>query len=145
MRVPGEMHGFFNLLRRQSSMSSSQCAHQQSRQFGRAGTFIIQNVRILVENNLIARRRLRREAGLIAHCSGWNKECGLFAENFCNAFLQAVDGRILTKDIVADLRLRHSLSHSRGRLGDGVASQVNGKCKTHGTLELLPEANNRPC
>ena len=39
--------------------------------------------------------------------------------------LEQLDGRVVAEDVVADLRLGHRPPHRRGRLGDGVGTQVD--------------------
>jgi hypothetical protein len=61
-------------------------------------------------------------ANLIAHRSGWNKQRGFFVEEFRRAFLQPIDGRVFTINVVANFGIGHSAAHGGGGFGDCIAS-----------------------
>jgi len=64
-------------------------------------------------------RHQRDEVGL---GTAGHKQAGLEAQLVCEPFLQRIDGRVISVDIVADLRAQHGFTHSCRRLRDGVAA-----------------------
>src|SRR5262249_59920066 len=56
---------------------------------------------------------------------GRDEQGRLLAEQPGDALLQAVDGRVLAEDVVADLRGGHGGAHARRRTGGRVAAEVD--------------------
>src|ERR1700756_6002665 len=73
--------------------------------------FVPDDMRFLADNDVIAGPCEDLEADLICHRAARHKKCRLFAEQFGDAFLQPVDGRVLAILVVAHRRHRHRLAH----------------------------------
>ena len=62
---------------------------------------------------------------LVAHGAGGDKKGGFLAGKLRRQLLQAVDGGVVTIDIVPHRGLGHGPAHLRGGLGDGVAADID--------------------
>src|SRR5574341_1877713 len=87
--------------------------------------FVDKRVRFISNNHLIATATVREERDEIPHRPTRDKERGLFAHSFRGNFFQAIDGRVLTKNVITAFGACHRLSHLRRGEGYGVATQVN--------------------
>ena len=56
---------------------------------------------------------LGENARQVTHRTRRHEQRGFTPENFGGAFLKFIDGGILDKDVVADLRIRHRTPHFR--------------------------------
>ena len=107
----------------------------------RRGALLVEDdVRLGVEEDLVAAARERPDGGLVAHRAGREVEAGLLAEQAGGVFLQAQDGRVVSEDVVADLGLGHHATHLGRRLGNGVAAQVD---RLH-RFSFRPRGRRRP-
>ena len=67
----------------------------------------------------------RRQRQHVGHRPGRGEQRVLEAEHRSDPHLQLGDRRVLSVDVIADLRVRHRLTHPLGRPGDGVGAQVD--------------------
>ena len=95
-------------------------------QRGGAAGFVAQQVAAGAGQHHVAVAGERADRRLIGHRAARHEQCRRHAEALRGDRLQAVDGRILAVDVVADLGRGHRRAHRRGRAGDGVAPQVDG-------------------
>src|ERR1700733_2554112 len=65
------------------------------------------------------------DANLIAHRATGTEQCAVLTEPLRGLALQGVDGFILAKHIIADLRLHHGLQHGGAGTGHGVAAHID--------------------
>ena len=65
------------------------------------------------------------DGDLVAHGAGGNEDCGFAAEDFGGASFQAVDGGVLSVDVIADFGGGHGTAHFVAGQGNGVAAKVN--------------------
>src|SRR6516164_3146312 len=86
---------------------------------------VIEDVRPLFTNDLLAVPGVDLDRRLITHRSRGNKQASLTAEELGGVFLEAVNSWVLAINIIADVCLGHSATHRRRGTGDGVAAQVN--------------------
>ena len=104
-----------------------------------AAAFVLVGVRLLADDVLVAALAVRHHAQQVALGPGGHEHRRLLAQHLRRQRLQAVDGRILSVDIVADLGRSHRRAHGRRGTRDGIAAQVdffhraNGESATEGT------------
>ncbi len=92
---------------------------------GCAALLVFVGVRVLANQVFVAAGAMCHQRRKIALGSGHEEQRALEAEAFSGDRLQAVDRRIITIDIVADLRRSHRRAHCGGRAGHCVAAQVD--------------------
>ena len=68
---------------------------------------------------------MQADRQLVAHGAGGDEQRRFFPEQAGRHLLQPVDGRVLTEDVVADIRVHHRLTHGGRGLGHRVTAQVN--------------------
>lgn len=88
------------------------------------------------------------DGDLIAHHPRGNEECCFASEELSSVFLELIDRRIFTEDVVADFSLGHGATHRRCRLGDRIAAEVynllhNIKALTPAGTPLLSPLDGR--
>ena len=86
---------------------------------------VVDDVRAAVADDLVALARERTERDLVRHRPGGRPDGRFLAEQGGDPFLEAVDGRVVAEDVVADLRVVHGLAHAGAGLGDGIAPQID--------------------
>jgi hypothetical protein len=91
-------------------------------------------VRHLADQVFITTLAMRHQATQVALSAGGHIQRGIFAQHLCDAGLQRVHRRVVTKNIVTQRRSGHGRTHAGCGLGDGVAAQVNG---LHGASSLM--------
>ena len=94
-------------------------------QGGRAAGFVIVDVRIGIDQHLVARFGVPAHGQLVGHGAGSGVKGGRLAEEGRSLGLQCLHRRVIAKHIVADFRLGHGLAHGRGGFGHCVATQIN--------------------
>ena len=109
----------------EASVDALEQAHGCPGVGGDTATFVQINVRQLITDHFIARLRMHLDSDLIGHRAAGTEQGGLLAKEFGRLLLQGIDGGILTEDIVPHPRLQHCFEHLAGRLGDGVASNID--------------------
>src|SRR4029077_12644503 len=72
------------------------------------------------------RRRPAFDSEEITHAAGGDEERGFLFENFCGAFLQAIDGGVFAVDVFADFGFGHGAAHGGSWFCDGVAAEIDG-------------------
>ena len=87
-------------------------------------------MRVVADQHRVPGTGRRRDGRLVAHRSRSDEEGRLFAREFRRHLLQPIDGRIFSVDVVSDFGRGHRFSHRFGRLGDGVAAQID---RLHGS------------
>ena len=75
--------------------------------------------------HLLARTGERADGEHVAHRPGRHEERRLVAEHPRDPLLEPDDGGVLAVHVIADLGTRHRGAHLVGRLGQGVAAQVD--------------------
>ena len=85
-------------------------------------------MRLLADQVFIAAAAVRHQRRQIALRTGRKEQRALEAESLGRHRLQAVHGRIVAVDIIADLGRRHGGAHARRRPGHGVAAQIRQIC-----------------
>ena len=90
-----------------------------------AALLVEHDVRLGVQEDLVAAARERAHGRLVAHRAGGEVEAGLLAEQAGGVLLQADDRGVVAEHVVADLGLEHGAAHLRRRTRDGVAAQVD--------------------
>ena len=91
----------------------------------RAALLVEEDVRLGVQEDLVAALGVRAEGGLVAHRPRREVERRLLAEQLGGALLEAQDGGIVAEDVVVDLGLGHRLPHLGRRPRHRVAAQVD--------------------
>jgi len=92
---------------------------------GDGGALVVVGVGFCFDDNLVAWAGPGLDCHLVGHDAGGDEEGGLHPVEFGTHLLEAVDGRVLALDVVADLGLCHGLSHGGRGPGHCVASKVN--------------------
>ena len=90
-----------------------------------AAAFVLVGVRLLADDVLIAALAVRHHAEQIALGAGGHEHRRLLAQHLSRQGLQAVDGRILSVDIVANLGRSHRRAHGRRGTRNGITAQVD--------------------
>jgi hypothetical protein len=83
-------------------------------------------MRFLPHQELVAATAVRHESRKIALRSGRKEQRSIESKAFGGNGLQTIDGWIIAKHIIANLRRRHSGTHPGGWPRHGVAAQVDG-------------------
>ena len=91
----------------------------------RAAGLVVVNVAIDIAEQLVAGLRVRLDADLVRHGARRHEQGRFLAEQFGDAFFQAVDGGVFVEDVVADLGGVHGRAHAGRRPGHGVAAQID--------------------
>ena len=94
-------------------------------QHGSAALLVLVGMRILADEVFVAALAVAHQRREIALRAGREPECGLEAEALCRNSLQAVDGRVVAIDVIADLGSRHGCTHGGGRARHGIAAQID--------------------
>src|SRR5580658_6252532 len=81
----------------------------------------VDRMRGAMSDHLIARPAVHAQRNLVTHRTGRKEQCSFLAEQLGDHLLQRVDGRILKRLLVADLRLAHELAHRPCGARDGIA------------------------
>ena len=88
--------------------------------------FVSVGVRGLPDDVLIAALAMRHQSTQIALRSSRHEKRGFETQHACYFFLQGIDARVITKNVVAQRGVKHRLAHCSGGLGDGVTAKING-------------------
>ena len=92
---------------------------------GGAPAFVVEDVRIPVEDDLLAVTRLGEDGNQVALGAGGDEERRLFAREARRQLLETTDGRVFLPDVVADLGARHGLAHRRRRQRQRVGAEIH--------------------
>ena len=79
----------------------------------------------MFNNHFMSWIRLCTKTELIAERARGNEERSAFSNHGGADFLEPVDGRIFSINVVTYIGIRHRFAHGRRRLGDGIASEVD--------------------
>ena len=92
---------------------------------GMTGRLVDDEMVLAAGDRLLTAREVGHLGDEVAHRAARHEQAGLLAEQLGGAFLEGVDRRVVTEDVVADLGLGHRPAHGGRRVGDGVAAQVD--------------------
>jgi len=92
---------------------------------GGARAFVVEDVRIPVEDDLLAVTRLGEHANQVALCAGGDEERGLFAREARRQLLETTDGRVFLPNVVAHVGARHGFAHRRCRQRQCVGAEIH--------------------
>src|SRR5437867_3345194 len=90
-----------------------------------AGDLVVEDVRVEVEDDFLARARVAHDGDEVAHRARRDEEAGRLAQPFGGDRLQALDRRILLPHVVPDLGAGHRLAHLDRGEGQRVGAQVD--------------------
>ena len=90
-----------------------------------AADLVQDDVRALMNDDLVATLRMRPDRALVPHCPGRHEDRGFLPDDFGRQRFQSIDARVFVINVVADFSFEHGLTHRRGRACDGVASQID--------------------
>ena len=79
-------------------------------------------VRILADDDLVARSGVRFERELVGHRPARNEQRRLGTDQRRDALFECLDRWVLAVDVVTDLRVGHRLAHRLRRTGHGVGA-----------------------
>lgn len=91
-----------------------------------AACFVVVDVGVGVDEDLVAGVCEGAEGELIGHGARGGEEGGFLAEQIGDAGFEEMDGGVVAEDIVSDGGGGHDVAHGLGGLGDGVAAEING-------------------
>ena len=100
------------------------CTHVDSTQRREAAHLVVEYVRLRAHYGLVAALAVGQPRDQVGHRPACHVDSRLFTQPFCGHCLQLVHGRVLSKDVVAHLRLGDGFAHLHGRMGYGITSQV---------------------
>ena len=92
---------------------------------GMAGLLVRDHVGARSGDRLLSSSQVPQLRNEVRHRPAGDEEGGLLAEQLGGTFLQGVDRWVVAEDVVAQLGLVHGLPHGRGRVGDGVAAEID--------------------
>ncbi len=90
-----------------------------------ARPLVVQDVRVPVEDDLLAGPGLGEDGDQVALCPRGDEEGSLLARASRGQLLEAPDGGVFLPDIVADLGAGHRLPHGRGGQSERVGAKVD--------------------
>ena len=90
-----------------------------------ARALVVEDVRIAVEDDLLAVARLREHGDQVALGAGGDEERRFLAREAGRQLLEALDGRVFLPHVVADLGARHGLAHGRRRQRQRVGAEIH--------------------
>jgi hypothetical protein len=76
-------------------------------------------------DDLAATWHVGHDGDEVPHGARGNEEARLFTEQGCGTLLKGSNGRIVLKDVVADLRLGHGAAHFWGWMGHRVGAPID--------------------
>jgi hypothetical protein len=91
----------------------------------RRAALVVDRVRSLSDDHVVARPRLRRDGQLVAHRPARDEEGRLLAGDARDLLLERDDRGVVTEDVVPDGRAQHGLAHRWRRPGDRIAPEVD--------------------
>ena len=86
---------------------------------------IKKNMALVTQDHLVSARAVREHTDQVSHGAAGDKDRGFFSNAFCGNFLQTIDRRVFTEDVVSHFRPGHGVPHGVGRGRQGVASEVD--------------------
>ena len=110
-----------------------EAAELQLAEHGAAALLVEEDVRLGVQEDLVAALRQGVQRDLVGHRPGGAEERRLLAEQLGRLVLQAVDGRVVLEDVVPDLGLGHGAAHLGAGLRHRVAAHVDHTLHTLAT------------
>jgi hypothetical protein len=116
---------FAHLLGRQEAAFGFHRPHLDSPDERRAPDLVVVDVGVQVEDDLLTRLGLGEHRDEVSLRARRHVESGLLACPLGGQGLQALDGRILSPHIVADLGSAHRLAHLGRRGSEGVGAEVD--------------------
>ena len=114
-----------DLAGRQHAAVTGDGAQLHAGQHGSAAGFVPDDMAVVAQDDFIAALAMRHQRQLVAEVAGRHEQGGFLAEDAGGQGFQLLHGRIVTVDIIADLGMEHRLAHGRGRLGNGIAADVD--------------------
>ena len=108
VRVGPVVHVLLELVEGEQAVARAEAAHLQSGVHSGAAALVEEDVRLLVDEDLVAARGVRVESGLVRHRPRGHVESGLLAEQSGGVLLQSDHRRIIAQHVVADLCSRPS-------------------------------------
>ena len=141
------LDGGSDRLRRQlaAGIGGQREQHHAAEHRGAPG-LVLEDVRLIAEQDLFAAPRLRQHRNQVALRAGGHEQARLLAEQRRHPLLQAIHGGVVAVHVVAELGVVHGAPHVAGRVGHGVAAQVNHRARHCGAWWLPPAraAASRP-
>ena len=114
--------------------------HDSSNERG-GSDFVVQDVRLFLDKDCIARLTVRGERNLVSHCPAWDEERCPLSCHFCGKCLQLHDGWLVAQNVVSQRSRLHRIIHFRCGPGYGVATKIDhvaGFRRKAGRVHLLP-------
>ena len=87
--------------------------------------FVLVGVSLIANDVLVTPAAVSQQCAEIALRAAWREHRRLFAEQLSYVRFESIDGWVVTKDVVADLRVGNGLSHAKRWPGHSVGAQVN--------------------
>ncbi len=109
----------------EDAADAGEAAAGNAGQGGGATGFVVVDVGVGVDEDLVAGVCEGAEGELIGHGARGGEEGGFLAEKFGDAGFEEFDGGVVAEDIVADGGGGHDGAHGLGGLRDGVATEIN--------------------
>ena len=100
-------------------------------QAGHATSLEVEDMGLPSEDDPLAAAAVRQKRDQIALRAGSDVEGRLLTQEPGGLLLEAQHRRVVSVDVVADLRLRHRPPHRRAGLRHRIAPQIYGKQRTH--------------
>ena len=130
-----------HLFRREESPLGAQGQGLQAAEHRRARHLVIEDVRVRVQDDLLAVPRVAQHRDEVALGPGGDEQRRVLARALRRHLLQAGDGGVLLPHVVAHLGARHGLSHGRGGKRQRVRAQVGDV--VHGPTSWRPSGAAR--
>jgi hypothetical protein len=92
---------------------------------GRASDLVVEDVAFVAQQDLVAGTAVHQHADEVGHGATGDKQSRFLAQPLSRQRLKPVHRRVVTKNVVADLGIRHGAADRFGRAGHRVASQVD--------------------
>ena len=109
----------------EDSADAGETAAGETGQCSGAACFVVVDVGVGVDEDLVAGVCEGAEGELIGHGARGSEEGGFLAEQFGDTSFEEFDGGVVAEDIVADGGGGHDGPHGLGGLRDGVAAEIN--------------------
>jgi len=121
----GPAQSLDNVIRGEDAVGRVERTHRYAADSGSPSALVEHDVGTPLHHHQVAGLGLGTDGDLVRHAARGHENRRLLSQELGRPLLEPIHGRIVTVDVVADLRRGHRLAHRVGRLRDGIAAQID--------------------